>query len=429
MESYSGGVVFVFRGDAGVSGVFDVEEEVKKARILALLGLVLVAAALAAYFAISNIGRKAEEDASIAIRQPTSTKMVEACAKSPSEPRSASSRPTPKTFSGPITSTARPFDEIQAELLARNVEYVDTKLPFVETSEKILAKWSSELYGKRIPATKAWILATGNEVMNSLEMTNDSRFNKHSFSGDFSDAILLTLVNPFISNTASYTIPWGIRDDVRPKIVLVHAKEATGRQLCIGQEISFEGEVRWDPAELYGGSFSNATELPVPNADVTILDDSGSGSKLVREDISDIYVSLFHSVGFDVSIPISVDLYGNGLVIFSGYSKKEHGYPTRIATISEDKVRRILGEFDKANFQTLTGYGAPKDAVETHQPSTILILIEEGKTKRVSHYMGTKEAPERLYNLEESLYNLFDVDQWIGLCGSDGEALAPYPCK
>lgn len=399
-----------------------------KTRMLVLVSLVLVAGAIATFFYISNFGRYKERE--VAISKPTSTKMVEGCAKSPSDPRSASSKPTPETFSMPITSTAKSFEELHTELLGSITEYTDAKLPLAEIYSRILTIWSNEVYGKRISATRAWIIGTGDSAMNSLEMTRDERFNKHSYPGDFSDAVLITLTNPFTITTERTTVPWGILEDIRPKIVLAHTKETNGQQLCIGQEISFEAEVRWDPAALNGGGYDNATELVVPNADVTIVDDSRSGRKQVREDLSGTIVKFSHTLGFMGFVEFNVTLYGNGLVSFSGFSEKEVGQPTHYKVVSEDVIRQSLGEFAREDFYTLdTSYGPPEDAVEVHSPWVILSVTDGTTTKSVRRYVANKEAPERLRRLEAKIYRLLEVDEWTGLCGSRYKEYAPYLCK
>ena len=107
----------------------------------------------------------------------------------------------------------------------------------------------------------------------------------------------------------------------------------------------------------------------------------------------------------------TVTIYGDGTVRYEG---KEHvkvkGSQTRV--ISPDRVRQLVAEIERAGYFSLNdAYNA---YMVTDAPSAITSVTVEGRTKRVNHYLGDRNAPKELLVLENRVDEVAGSADWVG---------------
>lgn len=112
-------------------------------------------------------------------------------------------------------------------------------------------------------------------------------------------------------------------------------------------------------------------------------------------------------------------IYNDGKVTFkadyiAGKSKEEK--PALIESkISQEKVKEIIREFQKANFFDFSSdeYSHGKCTTITDMPSAMTFIRYNGKEKSVDHYHGCDKAPKALTQLEDRIDELVNTKQWL----------------
>jgi len=127
-------------------------------------------------------------------------------------------------------------------------------------------------------------------------------------------------------------------------------------------------------------------------------------------DIKDIVMTLERTVCFGACPDYTLIIKGDGTVTYEGRQfVKIEG--TRTTTISEEKIRQLLSEFQRIDYFSLNDSYEEFEA--TDMPSAITSLTINGKTKTVRHYHGDFSAPEELTQLEDRIDEIVNSDQWI----------------
>jgi hypothetical protein len=138
---------------------------------------------------------------------------------------------------------------------------------------------------------------------------------------------------------------------------------------------------------------------------------AGCGKPSIPDEISDVVVTLERGPCFGACPVYSLTVYGDGRVIYDGIRfVKIEG--TRTATVSEEKVRQLVGEFYAVDYFSLNDEYTHADA--TDMPSATTSITIGGKTKTVIHYHGDFSAPDELTALEDKIDEIVSTRQWVG---------------
>ena len=128
------------------------------------------------------------------------------------------------------------------------------------------------------------------------------------------------------------------------------------------------------------------------------------------DDISDVVITLERGPCFGACPVYKLTVYGDGRVIYEGI--RFVGIEgTRTATISEDKVRQLISEFQAIDYFSLDDEYTHVDA--TDMPSAITSITIAGKTKTVAHYHVDFSAPEELTALEDKIDEIVSTERWV----------------
>lgn len=132
---------------------------------------------------------------------------------------------------------------------------------------------------------------------------------------------------------------------------------------------------------------------------------------------NDLIITLDRGSCFGTCPVYKLTIYGNGDVIYEGSDFEARGIKTvkisgiRTTTISKEKVRELVSEFDKINYLALA------DSYEkysiTDAQTVITSITNEGKTKTIKHYHGDRSAPEELTAIENKIDDMVNSDQWV----------------
>ena len=102
---------------------------------------------------------------------------------------------------------------------------------------------------------------------------------------------------------------------------------------------------------------------------------------------------------------------GDGSVVYEGKNfVKATGRQT--TTISQERMRQLVSEFEKADFISLAD--SYEQITVLDNPTVIVSITIDGKSKTVRHYHGDKTAPKILTDLENKIDELANTNQWIG---------------
>lgn len=137
---------------------------------------------------------------------------------------------------------------------------------------------------------------------------------------------------------------------------------------------------------------------------------SGPGFGGGVDDIESVLITMERTVCFGTCPAYSLEIYGNGTVVYEGYDfVAVEGRQT--AQIPQESLRSLVGEFYRA------GYFSLQDRYEqpvTDLPSTTTSITVDGKTKSVYRYGF---GPEKLVLLEDMIDETAGTERWVGRSG------------
>ena len=129
------------------------------------------------------------------------------------------------------------------------------------------------------------------------------------------------------------------------------------------------------------------------------------------ENIDNVVIVLERTMCFGMCPAYSLVVAGNGTVIYEGrYYVKVEGW--RTATISQEKVKELISEFERVNFFSLKNYYADDNITDRSSAITSITIGE--KTKTVIHYSGNYSQPKELIELENKIDEITNSAQWTG---------------
>jgi hypothetical protein len=101
---------------------------------------------------------------------------------------------------------------------------------------------------------------------------------------------------------------------------------------------------------------------------------------------------------------------GDGKVVYEG--KDFVNIKSKVETvISQDKIEQLVQEFKKTDYFSLNDDYTTLTI--TDAPSVITSITLDEKTKTIEHYHGDFSAPEKLTELEDSIDEIVNSEQWI----------------
>ena len=143
----------------------------------------------------------------------------------------------------------------------------------------------------------------------------------------------------------------------------------------------------------------NSTMTPVPN------------------DIKEVVITLERTACFGVCPVYTLTIYGDGRIVYEGM-RNVRIEGTITTTISEDKIKQLITEFQKIDYFSLKDSYEERNA--TDMPSAYTSLTVNGKTKTVRHYHGDFNAPKKLTELENKIDLIVNSDEWTQLWPNRG---------
>jgi len=103
-------------------------------------------------------------------------------------------------------------------------------------------------------------------------------------------------------------------------------------------------------------------------------------------------------------------IFPDGRVVYEG-ERFVKVVGKRTARISPQAVRKLVAEFDKLNYFSLSNnyQGGPTDL-----PSAITSLTIGKQQKTINHYLGSPNAPQALTALENKIDTVVNSQRWVG---------------
>jgi ABC-type amino acid transport substrate-binding protein len=101
---------------------------------------------------------------------------------------------------------------------------------------------------------------------------------------------------------------------------------------------------------------------------------------------------------------------GNGTVIYEGKDFVQTK-GVKEATISQDEIKKLVSEFEKVNYFSLSD--SYTQVVITDFPYVTTSITAGGKTKTIRHYHGDLDAPKSLKELEDKIDEIVNSAQWV----------------
>jgi hypothetical protein len=340
---------------------------------------------------------------------PTAVSTTSACPRTPSFVEAASSEHTPIQNVKP----AAPYHEIYNTFAHLAIE-TNTSTYFQE-KEQVNTLLREELVGKRVSGWQGWVVNTGIEAARSLDMAtrlapalerrgfiDDDPLSELTYS-----IVLISMEDPRAGTPTPTLTPEVLTLKNRgwvklekPIVVLTGARESTGRQICIGQQVTIEGLVSQAEAISY------QPEIVVSDALVTIVGNS-LPERSVAGDLGDTLIEMRRTSQFGPWYELLI--FGDGTVIFNGeFQTPLEGYS--VGMVSDQEVRRLIEEFEKANFFSMQDF---TEYEYTHPLAVRLTLTRSGKTHSVVHFYEGDISAEKMIPLERKIIELVEPFQWV----------------
>jgi len=127
-------------------------------------------------------------------------------------------------------------------------------------------------------------------------------------------------------------------------------------------------------------------------------------------DLKEVVITLERTECFGSCPVYRLTVLGDGAVIYEGI-RFAQVQGTMQTTISEDKIRQLVSEFQKIDYFSLRDSYEERNV--TDMPSAFTSLTINGDKKTVRHYHGDLGAPKELTELENKIDEIVNSNQWI----------------
>jgi len=141
----------------------------------------------------------------------------------------------------------------------------------------------------------------------------------------------------------------------------------------------------------------------------------GALTAMSDQDLRQVAIHLERSTCYGDCPAYKLAIFGDGRVEYEGL-KHVKDIGARQGRLEAADVRRLLAEFDKANYFTIEQFTEEHCTCTlcTDMPTTITELKAGGATHRVQHYYACTCAPKPLFSLEQSIDEIARVARWTG---------------
>ena len=145
-------------------------------------------------------------------------------------------------------------------------------------------------------------------------------------------------------------------------------------------------------------------------------------NSLTDSELKEVVIRLERTGCYGNCPAYKLTIYGDGRLEYDGADNvkvkgKKDGH------IEPDDVKRIVSEFDKANYFSLDAYTndhCSSCTLCTDMPTAVTEIRVKGISHKVEHYHGCSCAPKSLWNLEETLDEIARTEQWTGDVSKQG---------
>ena len=127
-------------------------------------------------------------------------------------------------------------------------------------------------------------------------------------------------------------------------------------------------------------------------------------------DLDDLVVTLERTACFGTCPVYTLNVYGNGTVVYEGEEYVETQGRVETA-IDQEKIRQLVLGFEAVDYFLLND--SYTERTITCAPTVITSITIDGETKAIEHYRGDANAPEVLTALEDKIDEIVNSDQWI----------------
>ena len=137
------------------------------------------------------------------------------------------------------------------------------------------------------------------------------------------------------------------------------------------------------------------------------------------EILPDLRITLERTVCFGDCVPYKLSINNEGRIIFEGYSNTKTKVKAE-GTITQEQLKEIIAEFEKAKFFTLKDkYQDEEDGctwLVTCHPSAIISIQINGEVKNIVHYLGCSAGnPTKILGeLSSKIDKIVETKRWIG---------------
>jgi hypothetical protein len=156
---------------------------------------------------------------------------------------------------------------------------------------------------------------------------------------------------------------------------------------------------------------------------LSLISNAQTQTLLKNDEIpKDLEISLERTICFGSCPGYTLIIKANGDIIFDGkdYTQTKGRVEGKI---KQEVLKQIIIEFEKANFFELNDYYADESngckEVWTDNPSEIISIKINGKSKKVGHYFGCRKVEgnvlDRIINLGRRIDELSVSKRWTGI--------------
>jgi hypothetical protein len=133
----------------------------------------------------------------------------------------------------------------------------------------------------------------------------------------------------------------------------------------------------------------------------------------------DLMITLERTMCFGTCPDYKLTITADGAVVFEGRRfVKQEGKAIK-SSISQEKLKELMAEFDRVKFFSLeddyTNNRRVCDGLRTDHPSAVTSIRINGKSKTINHYYGCTgpKVPKELTELEGKIDEIVNTAQWL----------------
>jgi len=156
--------------------------------------------------------------------------------------------------------------------------------------------------------------------------------------------------------------------------------------------------------------------LPAPSKPTSAPKAPKLTARAAVADTADFEVELRRSGCYGRCPAYRVSLRGDGMVTFVG-ERDVGSIGEHQAQVSAEAVAALQAQLRSAPFSSLKGRYTPDDprcGQVVSDMASVSIVISDGGTRQIEHYLGCSNAPASLYTLAQAIDEATGSARWIG---------------